>query len=120
MQIKKFTDVDEANAFISSAILTEKAGVQYYDGEIIVFYDCLKDDYESYFVNYMIEGVANNLFNERVRKMAVESELAVYKEKGTNLEGFDDAMKRDKEASKNIELLEAKLATLNEWKAKNS
>lgn len=120
MKIKVFKNEDEANEFIATVDLHEKGGVQYYDGQIVVFYNCPKSEYNTHFVDHMIEGLTNNLFHEQVRKMAVDAEIEVFKEKGTNLEGYDDAKKRQKEADKNISLLQAKLDTLNEWKAKNS
>jgi len=120
MFIAIFKTEAEANAFIPTVELVEQGAVQVAaDGSVVVFYNGTKDSYRERFINRMIEGVTNNLFHEEIRLAAATAEVDARKEHGTNLEVFNQALDRQKEAEKNIDVFKAKIAALEKWKASN-
>ena len=121
MQIAIFTTEADANKFIPTVELCEQGAVQILaDGKIAVFYNGTKETYQARFVDRMLDGLKNNLFNEEVRLVSATAEVESRKEKGTNLKGFDDVLTKQKEAETNIDIFKAKIAALESWKAKLS
>ena len=120
MKVKTFNikDEEKVNQFIDTVDLGEKGSVQLADGEtFVVFYETEKDKYEEYFSNRMITGLKNNLFHEKLRKMAVDAEVEHFTEKGAKSEEFDQAKKSQEDAQSHIGRFEAKLKALTEWKS---
>lgn len=120
MKVKTFplSQEQKANEFIDSVVLVEEGAVQVTsDNTIVVFYKAPKETYQEHFVNEMLESLHRNLFHEQIRKYAVDAELQEYKDKGGKTEGFDDVIKRQKEANDNIRMFEAKIAALESWKS---
>lgn len=121
MKLKTFTDADKANDFIQSVVLLDDGSVQVLpEGTIVVFYKETKENYKASFVEQMLESLERNKFHEEVRKAALDLEVAEYKQSGGKSDAFSDAIKRQKEANGNIQMFEAKIKGLKEWKASNT
>ena len=120
MYVKTFTleQEAEANDFIKTVVLTE-GGLQVVDNKVVIFYQATKEDYQTAFVDRMIDGLTQNLFHEKVRKVTIDSEYETAKEKGTSYPNYDEVVKKAKECEQNILTFEAKIAGLVEWKAQN-
>lgn len=122
MKVKTFrlNEEDKANEFIQSVVLLDEGSVQVTsDNTIVIFYKEFKENYESYFVAEMIESLKRNLFHEQIRAASFEAEIEVYRDKGGKSEGFDDVLKRSREATENIRMFENKIAALETWTASN-
>lgn len=124
MKVKIFalSQEEQANDFIQSAVLLEEGSVQVTsDGNIIIFYRALKEDYENAFVQEMISNLKRNLFHERVRQASNDAEFSSLKEAGrSTYPEFDEAGKKQKEITQNIANFEAKIAALESWTANNT
>lgn len=120
MYVKTFTDEKEVNKFMDSLAPSDQNNIHYAEDRFIVFYESTNKDYQKHFLNQMLTGLNNNLFHERVRKASADAEVEKMKELGTNLEGFDEAKNRQKEADRNIQLFEAKIAALQVWDLENT
>lgn len=117
--IKTFTlqQDAEANAFIET--VTEPQ-VTITDNTIAVTYQATKEGYEEYFVTMMIEALKRNLFNETVRKVALDAEMEESKNHGTSFPDFDELLKKQKEADQNIKRFTTKIAALEAWQTSKS
>ena len=122
MKVKTFSlsKEQEANEFIDSVVLVEEGAVQVTsDDTIVIFYKETKENYQKHFVDEMLDSLRRNLFHEQIRKHALDAEVKQYTDNGGKSESFDDAMKRQKEASDNIHMFESKIAALESWTANN-
>lgn len=123
MKLKTFplSKEAEANDFIQSVVLMQEGSIQVTsNNEIVIFYQETKEDYQTHFVDNMIESLKRNLFHEQVRKASLDLEVEIYKEKGGKSDDFDSAIKRQKEARDNINLFEAKIKGLESWTKSNT
>jgi acylphosphatase len=120
MNIQIFKTTEEANAFIPTVELAEQGGVQVLpDGQIAVFFNGTKETYKERFTDRMINGLEDNLFHEEIRLVSATAEVESRKDKGTNLVGFDEILKKQKEAQTNIEIFKSKIQAIEAWKAEN-
>lgn len=112
--IKTFalTQDAEANAFIETVVEPQ---VTITDNSIAVTYQCEKEHYKEYFLNFLVDSTKRNLFNEKIRKVALDAEVELLKELGTNLPEFDEVKNKQKDAEKNIKRFEAKITALEAW-----
>lgn len=113
----KLEDYTGANEFI--ATVTEPQ-VTITDNTIAVTYQATKEGYEEFFRTMLIEGLKRNLFNEKIRKVALDAEIEEGKEHGTNFKDFDELLTKQKEASQNIKRFEAKIKALEAWQTSES
>lgn len=123
MQVKVFelSEEKKANKFIDSVVLPEQGAIHVVDDKIVVFYESSTEDYESFFIDRMIDNLKRNLFHEKVRKAATDAEYESTKEEGrTTYPEFDELNKKQREIDQNIAIFKAKIKGLEEWKAKNS
>lgn len=120
MYIKTFNNEADTNAFIDTVVLAQEHPIQFTGDHFVVFYEATKDNYQDTFIDRMLSGLKNNLFHEQVRKASVDAEVEVFKDKGGKSDDFDEALKRQREAEKNIQLFESKIAALEQWKANSS
>lgn len=117
--IKTFTlkQDQEANAFIETVVEPQ---ITITDNVIAVTYQSTKEGYGEYFRNFLIEATKRNLFNERVRLVALNAEIEEGKEHGTNFKDFDELLVKQKEANQNIRRFEAKVKALEAWQTSQS
>lgn len=108
----KLEDYTGANEFIATVVEPQ---VTITDNTIAVTYQSTKEGYEDFFLNMLIEGTKRNLFNEQVRKAALDAEVELMTELGTNLPEYDEIKGKQKEADKNIKRFKAKIAALEVW-----
>ena len=121
MQIKSYTDEAEANVFARNVLddngSRQGVQIQHMDGKYFVFYEATDEEYQDRFIDKMITGLTNNLFHESVRKSAIDAELSCL---DSNHKDFDETKERQKNASKTIEQMEAKIKAMEAWKAASS
>lgn len=117
--IKTFTltQDQEANDFMDTVVEPQ---LTITDNAIAVTYQSTKEGYQTYFVGFLIESTKRNLFNEQIRKVALDAEFELMKELGTNLPAFDEIKNKQKEAEQNIKRFEAKLTALEAWQTSKS
>jgi len=113
----KLEDYAGANDFIATVVEPQ---VTITDNVIAVTYQTTKDEYETFFTAFMLEGLKRNLFNERIRKVALDAEFAEAKDAGTNMPLYDELNAKQKEADMNIRRFEAKIAALEAWQTSKS
>ena len=117
--IKTFSlnEHEVVNAFIDTVVEPQ---ITITDNVIAVTYQSTKEGYQEYFTTFMIESLKRNVFNETVRKVALDAEVEEMKELGANLPDFDELKKKQKDASHNIKRFEAKIKALEEWQTSKS
>lgn len=117
--VKTFTLTQdaEANAFIETVVEPQ---LTITDNVIAVTYQTTKEAYEPYFVAFMIDSLKRNVFNETVRKVALDAEVELMKELGTNLPEYGEIKDKQKDADKNIKRFEAKITALEAWQTSKS
>lgn len=113
----KLEDYTGANEFIASVV---EPAVTITDNTIAVTYQTTKEDYNEFFINMLIDGTKRNLFNERIRKVALDAEVELMKELGTNLPEYEEIKSKQKDADKNIKRFEAKITALEAWQTSQS
>lgn len=116
--IKTFalTEDKEVNAFLET--VTEP-NITVTDNAIVVNYQTTKDNYEAYFVGFMVDSLKRNTFNEMIRKLALDAEIEEMKDR-TNYPEYDELVKKQKEADQNIKRFDAKIAALEAWQTSKS
>lgn len=109
--IKTFTLTQdkEANEFMDTVVEPQ---ITITDTSIAVTFKCLKGDYESYFLDFLVESTKNNLFNEKIRKVALDAEIEQGKEYGTSYANFDELISKQRATELNIARFEAKIKAL--------
>lgn len=112
----QLTQDEEVNAFLET--VTEPQ-ITITDNAIVVNYQTTKADYSKYFVNFLIDSTKRNLFNEVIRKVALDAEIEELKER-TNYPEYDELVKKQKDANQTIKRFEAKIKALEAWQTSNS
>ena len=113
----KLEDYTEANEFMETVVEPQ---VTITDNVIAITYNSTKANYEEYFTAFMLDGLNRNLFNERIRKVALDAEFAEAKDAGTSLPLYDELNGKQKDADMNIRRFEAKIAALEAWQTSKS
>lgn len=113
----KLEDYTEANEFMDTVVEPQ---VTITDKVIAITYKSTKENYEEYFLTFLVDSTKRNLFNERILKVALDAEFAEAKDAGSNLPLYDELNSKQKDADMNIRRFEAKIAALEAWQTSKS